>query len=334
MPRGPRLDAPGCLHHVIVRGIERRPLFRDDADREDLVARLAVMVERTATGVLAWALLPNHFHLLLRTASAPLSDVMRVLNTGYAVRFNRRQRRTGYLFQNRFKSLLVDEERYLLELVRYIHLNPLRAHLVSTLEDLAGFPWTGHAALLGRTKRPWQAVTAVLQLFGSGARAARAAYRQFVADGIAAGSGGALVGGGLRRQRGGWVQRTERIRGRDRWAFDERILGSGGFVERVLAEHAAAARPPVVNATDIPALLSTLLQRAAAQCAVAPDAITSSSHRAAPARGRALFCRWAVVDLGVSSKVVARFLGVTRQSVRRALERCDHVFGEIECSPE
>jgi putative transposase len=334
MPRGPRLDAPGCLHHVIARGIERRPLFADDADREDLLARLAVLTERTGTAVLAWALLPNHFHLLLRTAAAPLSDVMRVLNTGYAVRFNRRHRRAGYLFQNRFKSFLVEEERYLLELVRYIHLNPLRAHLVSTLEELEGFPWTGHAALLGRIDRPWQAVSSVLPLFGLGVGAARAAYRQFVAEGSAASSRAKLLAGGLRRHQGGWVRRTEHIRGRDRWAFDERILGSGEFTERVLTEHAAAAQPAAVNPTDIPTLLSALLQRAAAQCAAAPGEITSSSHRAAPVRGRALFCRWAVVDLGVSSNAVARFLGVTRQSVRRALERCDQVLSDIGCTPE
>jgi REP element-mobilizing transposase RayT len=106
---------------VIARGLERKAIFRDDLDRQDLVDRLEDLTTTTGTEIFAWAILPNHFHLFVRTASAPLSDFMRSLNTGYAVRFNRRHRRFGYLFQNRFKSFLVEEEPYLLELVRYIH---------------------------------------------------------------------------------------------------------------------------------------------------------------------------------------------------------------------
>ncbi len=95
MPRGPRLDAPGVLHHVMARGIERRPLFRTDADRDDFVGRLAGLTEAGACTVYAWALLPNHFHLLVRTAQRPLARTMRSLLTGYAGAFNRRHRRRG-----------------------------------------------------------------------------------------------------------------------------------------------------------------------------------------------------------------------------------------------
>jgi REP element-mobilizing transposase RayT len=133
MPRKARLDAPGALHHIIVRGIERRKIFRDDADRDDFLERLGDILQDSQARCFAWTLMPNHFHLLLRTGLAPVSDVMRRLLTGYAVSFNFRHRRSGHLFQNRFKSILCQEDAYLLELVRYIHLNPLRARLVADL---------------------------------------------------------------------------------------------------------------------------------------------------------------------------------------------------------
>jgi REP element-mobilizing transposase RayT len=133
MPRGPRLDALGVLHHVMVRGIERRPIFRDDADRADFVARLAELAQHGAVTVYAWALLPNHAHLLVRTGTRPLSRSLLSLLTGYAGTFNRRYKRTGRLFQNRYKSIVVEEEAYLLGMVRYLHLNPLRAGVVSDL---------------------------------------------------------------------------------------------------------------------------------------------------------------------------------------------------------
>ena len=130
MPRGPRLDAPGVVHHVIARGIERRNIFRTDDDREDFLERLTVVTRGDKAFVYAWSLIPNHFHLAIRTGTTGLSTIMRRLMTGYAVAFNRRYKRHGHLFQNRFKSIVVDDDAYLLGLVRYIHLNPLRAGLV------------------------------------------------------------------------------------------------------------------------------------------------------------------------------------------------------------
>ena len=111
----------------MVRGLERRALFRDDQDRRDFCARMGTLVEATGLQVEAWALLPNHAHLVLRTGQCPLARCLRSLLTGYTGAFDRRYRRVGHLFQNRYKSIVVEEELYLLELVRYIHLNPLRA---------------------------------------------------------------------------------------------------------------------------------------------------------------------------------------------------------------
>ena len=150
MPIQPRLDAPDLLQHVMARGIERTRIYRDDKDRKSFLERLADILEEMQTQCYAWALIPNHFHLLIRTGASPLSKVIRRLMTGYAVTFNKRHKRSGHLFQNRYKSVVCEEDPYLLELIRYIHLNPLRAGLVNDLKELDKYPWTGHSAILGR----------------------------------------------------------------------------------------------------------------------------------------------------------------------------------------
>jgi putative transposase len=122
--------APGALHHITIRGIKRQRIFSDDQDRDNFIKRLGDIVTETQTACFAWALIPNHAHLLLRTGQAPPAAVMRRLLTGYAVSFNRRHRRHGHLFQNRYQSISCQEGTYLLELVRYIHLNPVPAKTI------------------------------------------------------------------------------------------------------------------------------------------------------------------------------------------------------------
>ena len=122
MPRGPRLDAPGTLHHVIVRGIERRKIVDNDTDREDFATRMGSIALGTGTYIYAWALMTNHAHILLRSSSAGLTTFMRRFLSGYAIMYNRRHRRYGRLFQNRYKSIVCEEDPYFKELVRYIHL--------------------------------------------------------------------------------------------------------------------------------------------------------------------------------------------------------------------
>lgn len=128
-PGQARLDAPGLLHHIMARGIERRAIFLDKIDYAGFLQRLEISLGKSPNQVLAWALMPNHFHLLIRSGSGGVPALMRRLMTGYAAAFNHRHRRAGPLFQNRYKSIICEEEPYLLELVRCIPLNPLRAGL-------------------------------------------------------------------------------------------------------------------------------------------------------------------------------------------------------------
>ena len=150
MPRHARLDAAGTLHHVIIRGIERRRIVDDDQDRSEFVSRLGKLASETGTSIYAWALMTNHAHILLSSGPAGLAKFMRRFLTGYAVSYNLRHRH-GHLFQNRYRSIICDGDRYFAELVRYIHLNPLRVKLVADLKELEKYPYCGHGVILGET---------------------------------------------------------------------------------------------------------------------------------------------------------------------------------------
>ena len=236
MPRQARLDAPGTLHHVMIRGIEGTIIFREDLDREQFLPRMGLSVDKTGTRVLAWVLMDNHVHLLVLSGSKGLSKFMRCLLTGYAIWFNHRHQRHGHLFQNRFKSIVSEKDPYLLELLRYIHINPVRAGIVQGMEQLDRFPWSGHSVLLGTIRREWQETDYVLEQFGQAARAAIRAYRQFMAEGMGQGRRTDLIGGGLIRSRGGWSQVLSLRERKEREESDERILGSSDFVSGILRE--------------------------------------------------------------------------------------------------
>ncbi len=132
MPRQPRVDTPGALHHVIGRGIDGIDIFGNKKDWMDFLARLKNLCESKAMSVYAWSLMSNHYHLMARTGNVPLSNNRRKLLTGYVVNYNRRHKRYGYLFQNRYKSILCEDDPYLVELTRYIHLNPLRTGIIKS----------------------------------------------------------------------------------------------------------------------------------------------------------------------------------------------------------
>jgi putative transposase len=197
MPRQSRLDTPGALHHVMGRGIDGIKIFRNKNDHEDFLSRLEHLCEKKTLSIYAWALMDNHFHLLVRTGKYSLSDSMRKLLTGYVVNFNRRYKRYGHLFQNRYKSILCEDDPYLLELTRYIHLNPLRAGIIKDMKELKRYERCGHSAIMGTIKRPWQDSETILAYFGKKRKVAIEKYEKFVEDGIQGGNRFDLVGGGL-----------------------------------------------------------------------------------------------------------------------------------------
>ena len=197
---------------------------------------------------------------------------------GYARTFNQHYHRQGHLFQNRFKSILVEEEPYLLELVRYIHLNPLRAGLVANLAALDRYPWTGHSRLMGTVENDWQDVDAVLGLFGGRVAVARRAYRRFVQSGVAHGARPDLSGGGLRRSRHGCEVVDTLVRGRERWVFDERVPGSSDFVRQLQSQELARERGAAPR-RPTPETLARVLSAVARHTGLSVAELCSGSKR-------------------------------------------------------
>lgn len=181
MARPLRLQYPGALYHITARGNERKAIFRSDADREEFRTILAQMVDRYRILLHAYVLMGNHYHLLVETREANLSVALRHLNGVYTGYFNRGHRRIGPLFHGRYKAIVVEKERYLLELSRYIHLNPIRA---GRGVRLGRYPWSSYLDYVGRRQAPgWLTREAVLGYLGRNLSRAQAAYRAFVEEG-------------------------------------------------------------------------------------------------------------------------------------------------------
>lgn len=165
MPRSRRYDAPGMTHHIMLRGVAKGLVFLDDADRARFIDLLTRLVREERVLCFAWALMPNHVHMVLRSGPAPISRMMARLGTAHAMAFNRRHNRVGHLFQDRFKSVPVDSHSHLQWLVRYVHRNPIEAGLVASVAELARFRWTGHRELVDRAAVGPMATDSVLSWF-------------------------------------------------------------------------------------------------------------------------------------------------------------------------
>jgi len=304
----------------MVRGIERSKIFGSDADRDHFVSRLGEVLQKTKTICYAWALIANHFHLLLRTGPVSISTVMRRLLTGYAVWYNRTHRRHGHLFQNRFKSILCQEDVYLMELVRYIHLNPIRAGLVRDIKELGFYPYSGHSVLMGKIKREWQETAGVLGVFGVKIASARRAYKEFVEKGIDQGRRADLSGGGLIRSAGGW-EGVKALKKKNIYQrSDERILGEGEFVDRVLA----AAEEAMEKRYELRShgfSLEKVASRVSEVMRAGPGAVWIKGRYRGAVEARSLFCYWAVRELGAPMSVLARKLGISIPAVSKSVAR-------------
>jgi len=240
--------------------------------------------------------------------------------TGYATWFNRSRKRHGHLFQNRFKSILCQEDAYLLELVRYIHLNPLRAGLVQNLNKLDSYPYSGHSALMGREHRSWQETQGILMLFGNTQDAARQSYRQFVGQGIEQGRRHDLTGGGLIRSAGGWEGLKRKCEEGTYQRSDERILGDGDFVSQVLSKTEEKIKKSYAlrnSGVD----LDQVALRVSALTGVKPGDVRTAGKQPHIVNARSLFCFWAVRDLGETMAGLARRLGLSIPAISKSVVR-------------
>jgi putative transposase len=214
MARPLRIEFAGALYHLTSRGDRREDIFLDDADREIFLEVLAEVCDRFRWACHAYCLMSNHYHLVIETRESTLAKGMRQLNGVFTQRSNRRHHRVGHVFQGRYKAILVQKETWLLELARYVVLNPVRAGMVRSARD---WPWSSYRATAGWSDVPgWLSIDWLLTAFGARRKAAMEAYRRFVSDG--------------RGARSPWDDLKRQV-----------YLGDDAFVDKMLANLAADA---------------------------------------------------------------------------------------------
>ncbi|MEI6206590.1 MAG: transposase [Desulfuromonadales bacterium] len=218
MARKPRVHYPAALYHVIMRGNARQDIFFDDADRFRFYLLMQEGLERYGHRIHAFCLMANHIHLAIQVGEVPLSRIMQNLTFRYTRWINWKQNRSGHLFQGRFKAVMVDADSYLLELTRYIHLNPVRAKMVHSPDE---FPWSGHRAYLGMESIPWLTTDWVLSKFARKSNRACINYNKFVESG----------------KNDGYLREYHRGS-----ANDSRLLGDDAFIDKVLTQDDAKGK--------------------------------------------------------------------------------------------
>ncbi len=182
MGRPLRIEFPGALYHITSRGNERKNIFHDDSDRLRFFEFLKDYHDRYGILLHSFVLMDNHYHLILETPKGNLLKVMHGINAGYTGYFNRKYERSGHLFQGRYKGILVEKSAYLLQLSRYLHMNPVRARIVKKPEQ---YRWSSYPSYIGKEKEhKWVKYSWILSTFGKGKEAAKRKYRKYVEESL------------------------------------------------------------------------------------------------------------------------------------------------------
>lgn len=331
MPRTARLHVPGGLFHIISRAIDRHYLFDGPAERARYLELLTRAMGHSDARVFAWCVMSNHIHLVVQAGEQPLGRFMKALHVGYVNWKNRRDGRLGPLFADRYKAILVDRDEYLLELVRYVHLNPVRAGVVEAPEHSG---WSSHRAYLGLEKPPaWLRSSEVLERFGPDPGQARQAFAAFVADGIGDERSPLLSGDGYREL----ARFTTPMFGDGKRPSDA-IVGSEAFVAETMERLQTVSRSVKVRTRTARAKVRPAAERLAdLVCSVLdvePVAFDAAPKARGPARARQLLAHvW--VDVYRGRRIdLARALGVRSEQVtrwhHRYLERANELHDDAQ----
>ena len=283
MPRHPRVHASGLLYYVMARGNNGQKVFLSDKDYEAFLDQLLVVRGRHPFYLYAYALMPNHFHLLLEVQESSTARIMQSLLTAYVRRFHRIHRHKGDLFQGRYKAIACDRDSYLLELVRYIHLNPLRAKMVT---QPGQWQWTGHGEYLRTNDRGLIDPGTVMDELKTPKR-----YEAFIREGA-----------------------KESYRAEWHPGEQAPFLGTTEFVKKL-------TRPRRKDVPRQPLALEVLMQQAAKQTGIDPQAALGGGRTRLLAEVRRRFIEAAVLEQGYRGVEVAVFLGCHASNVTRALQR-------------
>lgn len=270
MARKPRIHAPGATYHVILRGNARQDIFSDDKDRYRFYEILQKSCERYQCRVHAFCLMTNHVHLELQVGGFSLSRIMQNISQRYTQWFNWRHKKSGHVFQGRYKAVMVDANEYLLELAAYIHLNPVRAHMT---DQPGEYPWSSHRAYLGKENLSWLETNFILSQFSSNEKKARTKFAAFVGERIVDG-------------------RRDEFHGEK--TTDSRIFGDDKFVDVVLAAaEALPERKPGVS--EVVAVVKKIY-------GISDDQLMSQGRERVICEARAL-AAWATLEVS-SGKLV------------------------------
>jgi len=285
MARRPRVFASGLLYHVIVRGNQRRKTFRSDDDYKAYLDRLEKYRAKFHVRIYAYCLMPNHVHLLLETGSTPLAKFMQGLQQSYTQYFNRSYRKVGHLFQGRYKAIICDKDKYLLALVRYIHLNPVRARLAKRPER---YPHSGHRSYLLMNETP-KIIEAgpILKLLGG-----KKGYENFVLEGM-----------------------SESHNDEYYAVEDQRFLGEEGFGEEISRDAGfKEERKPQES-------IETVFKEIARQLETTPELLRGKDRRWDISKKRAQGVASLVREHGYGVSEVAKFLRRDQANISTMLSR-------------
>lgn len=313
MPRMIRLVSPGAITHVMARGIDGKNIFIDDEDREAFLSRLTILVRVCGYRCFAWCLMDNHYHLLFRTNENHPGRLMRPLNGGYARWFNKKYSRRGYLFQDRYKSVLCQDQEYAKQLIRYIHLNPLRAGKVQTLDELQRWPWCGHAFLLGAKKAAgalFQERVETLRRFGESEKRAIDEYLKYMSMGIDPDHCDSA----------GLLPETEYIEISGSQKGWPAVIGDPDFVKKAMASHEIGERRKHRQA-DYASVLAKIAGEACAKFKLDPEELWRRGRENSRSDARSYFCRRSCEEELLPMSIAARFLKISIQSVAELSRR-------------
>lgn len=316
MPRKPRIVVPGAVHHIMSRGIEGRPIFRNDADRRFFMRLLQQGIERSRFLLYAWTLMDNHYHLALRLNEFSLARFMRALNGPYAQHFRKSASLRGNLFQDRYKSIATQDQNYVQEVIRYVHLNPLRSGTCKSLKELKYYQWCGHSVLMGTQAFAPQNTADVLRRFGKTTSAARRNYEHFLNEGI---SSEHPVLDQLRLSN----SEAESVNSTSCW-----VIGNRDFVRKSLSETERARSRIAAHAAE-GVSLEQLAGRICGALDVPPEYLRTRGRENARSRARQIFAYAAHREYQFSVGAIARFLGVSSPAVSAMHGKGERLAKEI-----
>jgi REP element-mobilizing transposase RayT len=301
MPRKRRFINPGEIHHVMSRGLDGMPLFLDDEDREKFIKTTGNIFIDGSCHCYAWVLMDNHYHFVIRPLDHSLQKIMRRINGSYARYFNKKYNRRGYVFQDRFKSVATQEYWYLKELIRYVNLNPLRAGIVKSIDELVKYKWSGHCEIMGLVKGcGWFSAISILERFGKTIAESRLGYMEWLRAGIGSDTNG--------------------------WMAAENTISDNAINENLLHKEVQKVMQLINSANNLnknenqkPGLES-LFESVCKEQEISVTIARTRGRSDRRSNVKSTFCKKAINEFGYTIASVAQYLGVNSSSVLRRIK--------------